>query len=155
MKIELFAAVATMACASLALSAKDAPYPSEKLAAFVVEKLDVTSLPAVYRPKKQKGKRTLADYGYTVEKLDQTEALMGAGATSKLVIKILQEGSTGIYACMADASRADGDPTAQSVMLLQRKGPSDLLKAHGTWKEFKSCPVIGASPSDSPAAGGD
>jgi hypothetical protein len=155
MKIELLAAVATMACASLALSAKDAPYPSEKLAAFVIENLDVTSLPAVYRPTKQKGKKTLTDYGYAVEKLDQTEALVEAGGKRRLVIKILQEGSAGIYACMAEASRAGEDPKAQSVMLLKRKGPGDLLKARETWKEFKSCPVIDATVSDSPAAGGD
>lgn len=40
-RIEVLVAVAAMACASFAI---DVPYPSEKLAAFVVEKLDVTSL---------------------------------------------------------------------------------------------------------------
>jgi hypothetical protein len=77
MKIEAFVAVAAMACASIALSGEDAPYPNEKLAAFVVEKLDVTSLPTVYRPKKQKGKKTLADYGYTVQKLDENGSTGG------------------------------------------------------------------------------
>jgi hypothetical protein len=156
LKIEAFLAIAAIACAAVALPAKDTPYPSEKLAAFVVEKLDVTSLPTSYRPKKQKGKKTLTDYGYTVQKLDETEALVeGTGGTRKLSIKILQEGPSGIYACMAQANRDGHDPEAQSVVLLQRKGSSDLLTGRETWREFKSCPVIGESDSSSPSAGGD
>ena len=156
LKIDAFLAVAAIACAAISLPAKDTPYPSEKLAAFVVEKLDVTSLPPAYRPKKQKGKQTLTDYGYTVQKLDETEALVGeTGGTRKLSIKILQEGPTGIYTCMAQANRDGHDPEAQSVVLLKRKGPSDLLRGRETWREFKSCPVIGESDGGSPTAGGD
>jgi hypothetical protein len=156
MKIEVLVAVAAMACACVALSAEDAPYPNEKLAAFVVEKLDVTSLPTVYRPKKQKGKKTLTDYGYTVQKLGETEALVEeAGGTRKLVIRILQEGSAGIYACMSEPARDGGYPKTQSVILLKRKDSSDLLKGRETWKEFKSCPAIGASADNSAAYGGD
>jgi hypothetical protein len=155
-KIEMLVAVAAMACASIALSAEDASYPNEKLAAFVVEKLDVTSLPTVYRPKKQKGKKTLTDYGYTVRKLDETEALVEeAGGTRKLAIKILQEGTARINACMSEPARDGGDPKAQSVILLNRKDSSDLLKGRETWKEFKSCPAIGASADNSAAYGGD
>jgi hypothetical protein len=155
-KIEVLVAVAAMACASVALSAEDAPYPNEKLAAVVVEKLDVTSLPTVYRPKKQKGKKTLTDYGYTVQKLDETEALVeGARGTRRLAIKILQEGSAGIYACMSEPARDGGYPKTQSVILLKRKDSSDLLKARETWKEFKSCPAIDASADNSAAYGGD
>src|ERR1700739_2366143 len=143
MKIEVLVAVAAMACASVALSAEDAPYPNEKLAAFVVEKLDVTSLPTVYQPKKQKGKKTLTDYGYRVQKLDETEALVEeAGSTRGLAIKILQEGTAGIYACLAQSARDGGDPKAQSVILLKRKDSSDLLRVRETWREFKSCPTI-------------
>ena len=148
-KIEAFLAVAAVACAAVALPAKDTPYPSEKLAAFVVDKLDVTSLPAPYRPKKQKGKKTLTDYGYTVQKLRETEALVeAAGSTNELSIKILQDGPTGIYACMAEGIADGHDPKAQSVILLKRKGPTDLLKGRETWREFKSCPVIGESDSN-------
>jgi hypothetical protein len=154
-KIEVLVAVAAMACASVVLSAEDAPYPKEKLAAFVVEKLDVTSLPTVYRPKKQKGKRTLTDYGYTVQKLEETEALVKeAGGTRRLAIKILQEGSAGIYACMAEPVRDGGDPKAQSVILLKRKDSSELLKGRETFREFKSCPAIDASADNSSAYGG-
>jgi len=154
-KMEMLVAVAAMACASIALSAEDAPYPNGKLAAFVVEKLDVTSLPTVYRPKKQKGKKTLTDYGYTVRKLDEMEALVEeAGGTRRLAIKILQEGTAGIYACLAEPARDGGDPKAQSVILLKRKDSSDLLKVRETWREFKSCPAIDASADNSGAYGG-
>ena len=148
-KIDLLAAVAVMACASVALPAMDVPYPSEKLAALVVEKLDVTSLPGTYRPKKEKGKKTLVDYGYTVEKLDEKEALVeAASAARKLSIKILQEGPTGIYACIAEPARSSADPKSQSVVLLKRKDANELLKGRETWREFKSCPVIGGTTND-------
>ncbi len=32
---------------------------------FVVEKLDLASLPSTFRPKKEKGKKTFADYRFT------------------------------------------------------------------------------------------
>jgi len=75
-KIEVILAVAALAHAPLAIAREKALYPDEKLAAFVVEKLDMASLPAVYRPKKEKGKNTLADYGYTGQKLEEKEALV-------------------------------------------------------------------------------
>jgi hypothetical protein len=53
-KIEVMLAVLAVAYAPLAMVGENAPYPNEKLAAFVVEKLDVTSLPSAYRPKKEK-----------------------------------------------------------------------------------------------------
>lgn len=135
---------------------EDAPYPNEKLAAFVVEKLDVTSLPTVYRPKKQKGKKTLTDYDYTVQKLDETEALVKeAGSPHRLAIKILQEDSAGIYVCIAEPARDGGDPKVQSVILLKRKDSSGLLKGRETWRESKSCPAIEASADNSAAYGGD
>jgi hypothetical protein len=153
-KREALWVVVAMACATVALPAMDAPYPREKLAAFVVEKLDVTSLPSAYRPKKQKGKKTLADYGYTVQKLDETEALAeGATGARKLSIRILQEDLTGIYACMAEPTRDGGDPKVQSVVLLRRKDSNELLKGRETWREFKSCPVIGGLGNDSGAYG--
>lgn len=156
LKIETFLAIAAITCATVALPAKDTPYPSEKLAAFVVDKLDVTSLPTAYRPKKQKGKKTLTDYGYVVQKLDETEALVEeTGGTRKLSIKILQESPTGIYTCLAQANRDGQDPETQSVILLKRKDSDDLLKGRETWREFKSCPVIGENDSSSPAYGGN
>ena len=54
-------AVAAPAYAPLGTARENAAYPNEKLAAFVLEKLDVTSLPSSYRPKQEKGKKTFAD----------------------------------------------------------------------------------------------
>ena len=40
-----------LACAPLLLVGNDAVYPTEKIAAFVFEKVDVTTLPSAIRPK--------------------------------------------------------------------------------------------------------
>jgi hypothetical protein len=147
-KIAVILAAAALAQAPPAISRERAPYPEEKLAAFVVEKLDVTSLPAVYRPKKEKGKNTLADYGYTAQKLEEKEALVDAsGGARKLSIKILQESDKGIYVCVAEPAQNGGDPKVQSVILLKRKDSSALLKGRQTFREFASCPAIGGSDS--------
>jgi hypothetical protein len=83
-------AVAALAYAPLGTARENAAYPNEKLAAFVLEKLDVTSLPSSYRPKQEKGKKTFADYGFTAEKLEEKEALVQMpGGVHRLSIKIL------------------------------------------------------------------
>ena len=51
MKIKVVFAAA-LACAPLALAERDVAYPNENVAAFVVEKLDMTSLPSEIRPRK-------------------------------------------------------------------------------------------------------
>lgn len=146
-------AAAVLAYAPLAMARETPPYPKEKLAAFVIEKLDVTSLPSAYRPKKENGKKTLADYGYTPQQIEERQALLGApdGART-LSIKILQDGATGIYACVAQPGPDGGDPKAQSVVLLKRKDPNGLLKGRESSKEFTSCPVIGGVDSDFPTS---
>jgi hypothetical protein len=63
-------------CAPLVLVGNDAVYPTEKLAAFVVEKVDVTTLPSAIRPKPVKGKKTFGDYGYVARGLDEKKALL-------------------------------------------------------------------------------
>ena len=122
----------------------------------MVDKLDVTSLPSAYRPKKQKGKKTLADYGYKVDKLQEREVLVAeVGGTNKLSIRILQEDPIGIYTCMAQGIGDGHDPKMQSVIFLKRKGPNELLKGRETWMEFDSCPVIGGGGGTSVEYGGD
>lgn len=151
MRMEFVLAGVALACAPLAFAHKTAPYsmpyPNEKVAAFVVEKLDVTSLPSTYGPKKEKGKKTLADYGYTPQQLEDKQALVtAANGAQKLSIKILQEDATGIYACLADAVANGSDPKAPSVILLKRKDSNALLKGRVSWKEFASCPISWAVP---------
>ena len=49
--------------APLLLAGNDAVYPTEKIAAFVFEKVDVTTLPPEIQPKPEKEKKTFEDYG--------------------------------------------------------------------------------------------
>lgn len=154
-KIEVILAVSALADAPLALAGGRAAYPREKVAAFVVEKLDVTSLPSAIRPRKEKGKKTLADYGYTLQKLEEKEALVASsGSSHRLSIKILDENASGIYACVAGSATDGGNPEAQSVVLLRRKDSSALLKGRESFREFASCPMIGGSDSTADSYGG-
>ena len=52
-----------LVCAPFVVAGDDAVYPTEKVAAFVFEKVDVTSLPSAIRPKTIRGKKTFSDYG--------------------------------------------------------------------------------------------
>jgi len=47
-----------LAFAPLLFAGNDAAYPTEKIAAFVFEKVDVTTLPPAIRPKPAKNKKT-------------------------------------------------------------------------------------------------
>jgi len=78
--------------APLGVAGNKAEYPNDKMAEFVVEKLDVTSLPSTFRPKKEKGKKTFADYGFTARKMDENEAIIEtAGGVRRLAIKVLDQ----------------------------------------------------------------
>ena len=155
-KIEVILAVSALAYAPLALAGGRAAYPRENVAAFVVEQLDATSLPFAIRPRKEKGKKTLADYGYTPQKLEEKEALVtSSGSSHRLSIKILDENASGIYACVAGSATDGGNPEAQSVVLLRRKDSSALLKGRESFREFASCPLIGGSDSTADSSGGD
>jgi len=52
-----------LTCVSFALARNDAAYPLEKVDEFLVEKLDVTTLPPEIQPRPGKGKKTFEDYG--------------------------------------------------------------------------------------------
>jgi hypothetical protein len=148
MKTKVLLAVAALSYSPLVMAGNEAAYPKEKVAAFVVEKLDLTSLPSEFRPKKEKGKKTLADYGFTAQKVDETEAIIeSAGVVGRLEIKVLDEKSSGIYVCVTEPGENGGDPKAQSVVLLKRKNPNALLKGHESLREFAACPAIGGSDS--------
>src|SRR5882757_6198594 len=102
MKTKIGIAFGLLGWTSLALAAGKPAYPKQNVAAFVVDKLDVNSLPAAFRPKKQKGKFTLADYGYKAEKVDENEAVVERSDSSMTFsIKILDSQSSGIYACVS------------------------------------------------------
>jgi hypothetical protein len=148
MKAKVLLAVAALSYAPLLMAGDEAAYPKEKVAAFVVEKLDLTSLPSEFRPKKEKGKKTLADYGFTPQRMDENEAIIdGTGRVRRLAIKVLDQKSSGIYVCVAEPGENGGDTKAQSVLLLKRKNPNALLKGRESFREFAACPVIGGSDS--------
>jgi hypothetical protein len=154
MKIKVIFAVAALACAPLAIAGPKLAYPTEKLAAFVVEKLDVTSLPSAVRPKKEKGKKTFADYGYTAQKVEENEAVMAAmDGARRLSIKVLDQKPSGIYVCLAEPGQNGGEAKTQSVVLLKMKDPNALLKGRESFREFASCPVIGTSDTTADAYG--
>jgi hypothetical protein len=148
MKTKAVLAIVALSYAPLGLAGNKAEYPNEKVAEFVVEKLDVTSLPSAFRPKKEKGKKTFADYGFTVQTVAETEAVIeAAGGAKRLAIKVLDQKSSGIYVCVAEPGENGGQAKTQSVLLLKRNDPSALLKGRESFREFAACPVIGGSDS--------
>jgi len=119
--------------------------PKNKVAAFVVEKIDLTSLSSAFRPKKEKGKKTLADYGFTAQTVNKNEAVIEApGGVRRLAIKVLDQKSSGIYVCVAEPGENGGETKTQSVVLLKRKNSSALLKGRESFREFAACPAIGS-----------
>jgi hypothetical protein len=148
MKTKVLLALVALSYSPLVVAGNEAAYPKEKVVAFVVEKLDLTSLPSEFRPKKEKGKKTLADYGFTAPRTDENEAIVeAASGMRRLTIKVLDEKSSGIYVCVMEPGENGGDPKAQSVVLLKRKNPNTLLKVHESFREFAACPAIGGSDS--------
>ena len=146
--------VAALAYAPLGLASNKAAYPKENVAAFVAEKLDLTSLPSTFRPSKEKGKRTIADYGFSAQAVSENETMIeGASGGKKLAITILDQTSSGIYACVAEPRENGGAAKTQTVIFLKRKDASALLKARESWREFAACPVIGGSDSAAGAYG--
>jgi hypothetical protein len=142
--MKLFCGVMALACVPAALAKNDAPYPKEKVAEFVVAKLDVTTLPPAIQPKHDKGKKTFGDYGYVTRQVDQNEALVEtASGGSQINIKVLEQTSAGIYACIAGPGKDAREGQIQRVYLLKLKSASGLLKGTESWKEFAGCPVIG------------
>ena len=154
MKTKSLLAIVALSYAPLAVAGNKAEYPNEKVAEFVIEKLDVTSLPSTFRPKKEKGKKTFADYGFTVETVDETEAVIEAvGGVKRLAIKVLDHKSSGIYVCVADPGDNGGQTKIQSVFVLKRNDPSALLKGHESFREFAACPMIGGSDASANSYG--
>jgi len=148
MKTKVLLVVAALSYASLGMAGNKAEYPNEKVAEFVVEKLDVTSLPSRFRPKKEKGKKTFADYGFAVQKVDENEAVIAAaGGVRSLAIKVLDQKPSGIYVCVAEPGESGGPAKTQSVILLKRKDANALLEGREAFREFAACPVIDESAS--------
>jgi hypothetical protein len=142
--MKIFCGVMILASASVALAGNSAPaYPTEKVAEFVVEKLDVTTLPYAMRPKKDKGKKTFSDYGYATRQVEEDEALVEATPGRRVAIRVLAQEEAGIYVCVDGRGKNASDGRIQRVLLLQLKGSDGLLKGRESSKDFNSCQVIG------------
>ena len=154
MKTKVLLAVVALSYSPLVVAGNEAAYPKENVAAFVVEKLDLTSLPSALRPKKEKGKKTFADYGFTVQTVDESEAVLKATpGVRRLAIKVLEQKSSGIYVCVAELGENGGSAKTQSVILLKRKDANALLKGRESFREFAACPVVRGSDSTSNSYG--
>src|SRR5689334_24888638 len=153
--MKLIFVAAVLSCSSLAVAGDKAAHPTENVAQFVVEKLDVTSLPSAFRPKKEKAKKTFAEYGFTAKKLDENDAIIeAADGVNRLAIKALDHTSKGIYVCFAELGQNGGEAKTQGAFLLKRKDSNALLKGHESFREFAACPVIGVSDSMADSYGG-
>jgi hypothetical protein len=137
-----------LAAAPLAVAGNNAGYPVEKLPTFVAQQLDVTTFPAELRPKHEKGKKTLGEYGFVTQNVDDN-AIEAVRGSWQLTITVLEQNRSGIYVCANGPQQDAGDARFQRVLLLKRKNPDSLLKSTEALKEFKSCPAIGDDPNAS------
>jgi hypothetical protein len=137
--------------ASVALANNTASYPKDKVTKYVVENLDVTTLPSGLRPKRDRDKKTFSDYGYVTSSLDDNQAVMATPAGTQINIKILEQKSSEIYVCVAGSAENTGSAKIQRVVLLKMKNSGSLLKGRESWKEFDTCPVMGGTDHDSTA----
>jgi hypothetical protein len=87
--------------------------------------------------------------------MNEAETIIQAvGGTRKLSIKVLDQRSSGIYVCITEPGQIAGQAKMQSVILLKRNDSNALLKGRESWKEFTSCPVVGAAEKDSAVSAG-
>jgi hypothetical protein len=145
--MKLMCGVMALACVPVALASSSVPYPKENVAAFVVEKLDVTTLPSTIRPKPEKRKRTFDDYGYATRQLDEKQALVEAPGGTQINIRILEQKTSGIYVCVEGPGKHASGGQFQRVFFLKLKNADGLLKGREAVKEFDGCPAIGADPA--------
>jgi len=149
----LYAAVA-LAIVPGVLSANDATYPSEKVAAFVVERLDATTLPQPIRPKHEKGKKTLAEYGFVPREVQEKEAVLSGGQDGREIgIRILEQNASGIFACVQGRSQSSNEDF-QRVLLIKHESKGSLLKTRESFRDFAGCPAIGNTDGGSDSYGG-
>jgi hypothetical protein len=135
---------------SAASSGNDAVYPTEKVAAFVFDKVDVTSFPSAIRPKPLKGKKTFSDYGYVARELDEKNVRLDPPqGAPKISIEVLEAQRSGIYVCVNSQTINKGAGRFQRVFLLKLTGDG-LLSGKETRKEFDACPLVGDGDQDSP-----
>jgi len=145
--MKLLYGVIGLAFAPLLFAGNDAAYPTEKIAAFVFEKVDVTTLPSAIRPKLVKSKKTFGDYGYVTREVDEKKVLLDPPqGAARISIEVLEAQKSGIFVCLNSQTSGKNGAQFQRVLLLRLK--DGFLKGRETWKEFDICPVIGGGDKD-------
>jgi len=149
--MKMLCGIIVLVSASVAVANNTASVPKDKVTKFVVENLDVTTLPAGIRPKRDHGKKTFSDYGYVATSLDENQAIVTTPTGTQINIKILEQKSSEIYVCVTGPGENAGKGQIQRVFLLKVKNSGNLLKGRESWKEFDACPVMGGADHDSTA----
>src|SRR5215468_7842316 len=122
--VKVVLGIAALSCAPFPTMGNSALYPTERVTEFVIEKLDLTSLPAPFDLHKEKGKKTFADYHFTTQKLeDSAVALQTSGGEAALSLKILDQQPSGIFVCVSEAKQPGGAAKTQRVLFVKRKSP--------------------------------
>ena len=145
MKVKnVLVALVALSCVPLGSARNKSAYPDENVAQFVVDKLDLTSLPSAFRPKREKGKKTLLDYGFQSRNVHENDAVItDANGANTLSLKVLGHTSTGIFVCIAQVGAKADTPASESVVLLKWNDSEGSLKVHASFREFAECPAIG------------
>jgi hypothetical protein len=149
--MKMLCGIIVLVSASVAVANNTASLPKDKVTKFVVENLDVTTLPAGIRPKRDHGKKTFSDYGYVATSLDENQAVVATPTGTQINIKILEQKSSEIYVCVTGPDENVSNGKIQRVFLLKVKNSGSLLKGRESWKEFDACPVLGRTDHDSTA----
>jgi len=152
---KLLSGVMILVCGVTTVAGNGAAFPKENVRAFVAEKLDVTTLPAAIRPKREKNRKTFGDYGYVMSQAgDEVELVEEMPGGPQINIRILEQNNSGMYVCVERPSSSSDASRVQRVVFLKLKDGGTRLKGSETFKEFERCPVIGADPDDGPSSYG-
>jgi hypothetical protein len=155
--MKIICGVLALATASVAMANKTPSIPKDEVTKYVVENLDVTTLPSGLRPKRDHEKKTFRDYGFLVSSLEENKAIVATPAGSRINITLLQQKSSAVYVCVANSASSATSDQLQRVFLIKVKGAGKLLRGRESWREFDGCPVIGGTDNESTADsyGGD
>jgi hypothetical protein len=142
MRISCFMAVFGFFCATGC--ATTPLYPSQGIARFVVENLDVTSFPSSIGPRREKGKIYFKDYGLVEKTVTESAAeLAEKGGGWRFSIKVLEHSKSGILICLEDQATNGGTYHTQTVLSLRRETDKGPLRAEKRDVTHKDCPVFG------------
>ena len=147
--MKLLCGMIVLTCVPLVLARNHVAYPTEKVTEFLLEKLDVTTLPSGIRPQPERGKNTFGDYGYVTRMVDEKEVLVDApNGGPQIAIRLLEQNASGIYVCVEAEDQSASDGHIQRARVLKLKDADALLKSRESQNEFNGCPAVGGEDND-------